>query len=179
VLPWKFLAPLARQLCAALDYAHSEKVIHRDLKPANLMLDSNERLKLADFGLACALHDSVNRASGLPSSVGTLDFMSPQQADGQKPEITDDIYSLGAILYESLTSRPPFYIGDIAYQLRHTLPQAMPERLLELELSNEIPSGVSALVMSCLAKKPEQRPQSAKAILEWLDAAEASRPSAG
>jgi len=175
VLPWKFLALLVRQLCTALDYAHGERVIHRDLKPANLMLDSNERLKLADFGLACVVHDSLSRLSGHTGAAGTLDFMSPQQADGRKPQITDDIYSLGATLYELLTSRPPFYSGDIAYQLRNTRPQPLNERLLDLELTNEIPSEVSALLMACLAKDPEQRPQSARAILDWLDAAESSK----
>jgi len=177
VLRWRFLAPLVRQLCAALDYAHGERVIHRDLKPANLMLDSNERLKLADFGLACVVHDSITRMSGLQAGAGTLDFMSPQQADGKKPQITDDIYSLGATLYELLTSRPPFYSGDIAYQVRNTRPQTMNERLLDLELTNEIPSEVSALVMACLETSEEQRPQSAKAILEWLDAVENPKAS--
>ena len=176
VLPWNFLRPLVRQLCAALDYAHGEKVIHRDLKPANLMLDSNERLKLADFGLACVVHDSLSRLSGQPTAVGTLQYMSPQQADGKKPQITDDIYSIGATLYELLTSQPPFYTGDISYQVRNTRPQPMNERLLDLELKNEIPSEVSALVMACLAKEPEQRPQSVKTITTWLDATEKPQP---
>ncbi len=172
VLSWKFLAPLVRHLCAALDYAHGEGIIHRDLKPANLMLSSNERLKLADFGLGYVLHGSLSRLSGQPLAAGTLPYMSPQQADGQKPGVTDDIYSLGATLYELLTSQSPFCTGDIAYQVRHTRPQPMPERLMDLELANEIPSAASALIMACLAKAPDQRPQSAKAILEWLEAAE-------
>jgi len=97
-----------RQLCAALDYAHGEKIVHRDLKPANLMLDSSGRLKLADFGLARLAHDSMTRLTGITFPGGTLGFMSPQQADGRPPQPSDDIYSLGATLYDLLTSRPPF-----------------------------------------------------------------------
>ncbi len=172
ILPWKFLAPLVRQLCEALDYAHGERVIHRDLKPANLMLDSNSRLKLADFGLACVISDSMTRLSGKSEMRGTLGFMSPQQADGKKAQVTDDIYALGATLYDLLTSRPPFHAGDIAYQIRHTRPDHMGQRLADLELTNDIPSEVSAMVMACLAKDSAQRPQSARAILDWLDVSE-------
>ena len=176
VLSWKFLAPILRQLCAALEYAHEEKVVHRDLKPANLMLDGNGRLKLADFGLACVVHDSLSRLSG-GSSAGTLDFMSPQQADGKKAQISDDVYALGASIYDLLTSKPPFYSGDVAYQLRNTLPEPMAQRLADLELANEIPPEVAALVMACLAKDSAQRPPNARVILDWLDAA-ANAPAA-
>ena len=178
VLPWAFLVPIVRQLCGALDYAHSEKVVHRDLKPANLMLDSSGRLRLADFGLARVAHDSVTRLSGMTMPGGTVNFMSPQQADGQPAQPADDIYSLGATLYDLLTSRPPFYEGDVGYQVRHNRPAPMSQRLLELGLANEIPSEVSALVMACLAKEPEQRPPNAKAILDFLDAAEKQQPAA-
>ena len=146
VLSWKLLAPLVRQLCAALDYAHGEGIVHRDLKPANLMLDQNERLKLADFGVACAISSSTARLSGLASVRGTLDFMSPQQANGEKPQVADDIYALGATLYDLLSSRPPFYSGDISYQVRNTRPDPIAQRLIDLELSNEIPSDVAALL---------------------------------
>ena len=171
VLTWKVLAPLLRQLCAALEYAHSEKVVHRDLKPANLMLDSSGRLKLADFGLARVVQDSMTRLTGKTGG-GTINFMSPQQADGRPPQVTDDIYSLGATLYDLLTSTPPFYTGDIAYQVRHVRPDDLRQRLLDLELENKIPSEVSALVMACLAKEPEQRPQTVASILAWLEAEE-------
>jgi serine/threonine protein kinase len=169
ILSWEFLAPLITQLCAALEYAHGEKVIHRDLKPANLMLDANSRLKLADFGLARVMTDSMSRISGAGLTSGTLVYMSPQQADGKIPRVTDDVYSVGATLYELLTSTPPFYSGDVAHQVRHIAPQPMTERLSNLGLNNDIPEPVSALVMSCLAKDPDQRPQSARAVLECLE----------
>jgi serine/threonine protein kinase len=169
VLGWSFLEPLVRQLCAALEYAHGEKVIHRDLKPPNLMLDANGRLKLADFGLARVITDSVSRISGLGQTSGTLMYMSPQQADGKTPRVTDDIYSVGTTLYELLTSTPPFYQGDVGHQARNNQPQPINERLAELRLSNDIPETVSALVMSCLAKDPEQRPQNARELLDSLN----------
>ena len=177
VLTWKFVAPLARQLCQALDYAHGERIIHRDLKPANLMLDSSGRLKLADFGLARVFTDSLSRLSGQSHTSGTIGYMSPQQADGKRPQVTDDLYSFGVTLYELLTSTPPFYSGDVSYQVHHLKPDPMSQRLDELELNNEIPPEVSAMVMACLAKEPEQRPQSAQVILEWLESAETARPS--
>jgi len=165
VLSWSFLESLVTQLCAALEYAHEEKVIHRDLKPANLMLDNNGRLKLADFGLARVITDTVSRISGVGLTSGTLMYMSPQQADGKTPRVTDDIYSVGATLYELLTSTPPFYSGDVGYQARNHQPQRINDRLAELGLSNDIPELVSVLVMSCLAKDPEHRPQNASEIL--------------
>src|SRR5262249_50348921 len=169
VLTWEFLEPLVRQLCAALAYAHEEKLIHRDLKPGNLMLDSNERLKLADFGLSRMVSDSMSVLSNRDQTSGTLGYMSPQQGDGRKLQITDDVYSLGATLYELLTSTPPFHSGDIGYQLRHVTPDPLEQRLADLELTNAIPASVATMILACLAKEPEQRPQSAKAVLQWLD----------
>ena len=85
---WDFLRPLIVQLCSALEYAHSEKVIHRDLKPSNLMLDAKGRLKLADFGIAATMSDSMSRVSQHTKdkdTSGTLNYMSPQQMRGDSP----------------------------------------------------------------------------------------------
>jgi hypothetical protein len=169
------------QLCAALDYAHGERVIHRDLKPANLMIDSRRRLKLADFGLARVVSDSMSRLSEMPHTSGTLAYMSPQQADGRSSRVTDDLYALGATVYDLLTSTPPFHSGDIGYQVRHVQAEPVQHRLAALELRNGIPEHVSALVMACLAKDPDQRPASARAILDCLQVGPASsmNPTAG
>lgn len=170
VLLWTFLAPLVEQLAEALDYAHGERVIHRDLKPANLMLGVNGRLKLADFGLARVISDSMSRITEAAHTSGTLAYMSPQQADGHNARVTDDLYSLGAALYELLAGTPPFHAGDIGYQIRHALPEPIDSRLARSGLSNAIPGEVSSLVMACLAKDPNQRPQDARAVLQWLRA---------
>ena len=167
VLTWEQLAPLVQQLCAALDYAHGESVIHRDLKPANVMLDAKGRLKLADFGIAAVVSDSVSRISMLGTS-GTLAYMSPQQLTGERPAATDDIYALGATLYELLTGKPPFYSGDITHQVLQKSPEPLEERLVALGIQNAIPGDVAALIMACLAKDPAQRPQSAAAVAGWI-----------
>jgi Protein kinase domain len=168
VLSWEFLRLLVQQLCAALDYAHGEKVIHRDLKPANVMVDGKGRLKLADFGIAATVSDSVSRVSGRHATSGTLPYMSPQQLAGKRPSVADDIYALGATLYELLTSKPPFHTGDLTHQVLHEVPEPLDERLAGLDLANPVAADVSALIMACLAKDPGQRPQSARAVAEWV-----------
>lgn len=165
---WEKLRPFAAQLCHALEYAHSEGVVHRDLKPGNMMLDARGRLKLADFGLAACISDSITRVSQDMGSSGTPAYMSPQQMDGRPSKPTDDIYALGATLYELLTSKPPFYTGDIFYQVRQLAPDSLEQRLTDLGLNNPIPPDVASLIMSCLAKLPEVRPQSASAVAEWI-----------
>jgi serine/threonine protein kinase len=168
VLRWGFLRSLVEQLCAALDYAHGEKVIHRDLKPANMMVDARGRLKLADFGIAAVTSDSLSRASARHPTSGTLPYMSPQQLSGERPRITDDIYALGVTLYELLTSKPPFYVGDVTYQVLHTLPEPIDKRLASLSIENNIPPNVIDLVMACLAKEPRQRPQTVRSVAQRI-----------
>ena len=178
VLSWEYLRPLVQQLCAALDYAHGERVIHRDLKPGNIMVDSRGRLKLADFGIAATVSDSVSRVSNRHATSGTLPYMSPQQVVGKRPQIADDIYALGATLYELLTSKPPFFTGDITHQVLHEPPESPDERLAALGVTREVPADVAAMVMACLAKDPAHRPQSARAVAEWIGL-EAAAPAAG
>ena len=103
------LSVWVRQLCEALDYAHHRaKLVHRDLKPANLMINQQEDLKVTDFGIARSISDSVSRVTMDRGMSGTLLYMSPQQALGLKPAISDDVYAIGATLYELITLRPPF-----------------------------------------------------------------------
>ena len=107
------LRPLTGQLCAALDYAHGvAKIVHRDLKPGNLLLTRDGQLKVTDFGIARSLSDTHTRLTGrVGNTSGTLSYMSPQQLQGEDPAASDDIYALGATLYELLTGKPPFHIS--------------------------------------------------------------------
>ena len=152
-----------RQLCEALDYAHHRaKLVHRDLKPANLMINAQEDLKVTDFGIARSISDSVSRVTMDRGTSGTLLYMSPQQALGQKPAISDDVYAIGATLYELLTSKPPFHSGNIARQLEEMTPPPMASRREELELAGgPIPPAWEETVAACLDKDPLKRPAGA------------------
>jgi hypothetical protein len=165
---WDYLKPIVKQLCEALDYAHSEGVIHRDLKPANMLLDERQRLRLADFGIAARVFESPANDTERHRASGTVSYMSPQQIEGTGARVTDDIYALGATLYELLSGHPPFYQNDIAYQVRNVLATPLSERLADLEVENDVPPAVAAMIMACLSKNPEKRPQSARAVAEWI-----------
>jgi serine/threonine protein kinase len=164
------LEPLLRQFLDGLTYAHEHgRTVHRDLKPANLMVHTTGRLKIADFGIASTVSESASRLSLRPSS-GTLPFMSPEQALGGPPCVTDDIYSFGATVYDLLTGKPPFYCGDLIHQLAHTTPPTMSRRRSELGRHGEpIPKHWDELVAACLAKKASERPQSAAEIRSRLE----------
>src|SRR5262249_3656123 len=106
------------QLCDALDYAHNQaKVIHRDLKPANLMVNQRGAIKITDFGIAQSLADSATRLPREQVRIGTLVYMSRKQTGGNSGTHLDDIFSLGATIYELLASKPPFYSGNIDRQI--------------------------------------------------------------
>ena len=165
------LLPWIEQICGALEYAHRHaKIVHRDIKPANLMLNSKGELKVADFGIARSLSDSVSMLTMARGSSGTLAYMSPQQLDGERASNLDDIYSLGATLYELLTSKPPFYSGGIERLIREKTPPSIAQRRQELEInsSQQIPEQWEQTIAACLAKDPASRPQSASEVYDRL-----------
>jgi len=167
------------QLCEALDYAHNRaKVIHRDLKPANLMLTKRGDLKITDFGIARNLADSVSRLTAEHVRSGTLVYMSPQQWSGERGTHLDDIYSLGASIYELLTSKPPFYSGNIDRQICERIAPSMTERRRELGIEPAfVPAIWEDTVAACLAKDPSQRPQSALEVAQRLQLSSAQAPT--
>src|SRR2546423_5032494 len=169
------IAAWISQLCDALDYAHNHaKVIHRDLKPANLMVNQRGDLKVTDFGIARSLVDSASRLTMEQGRSGTLVYMSPQQVGGERGTHLDDIYSLGASVYELLTSKPPFYSGNIDRQICERIAPSMTERRKELDIEPAlVPRDWEDAVAACLAKDPAQRPQSAAAVAQLLQLAPA------
>jgi len=166
------IGPWTSQLCDALDYAHNHaKIIHRDLKPANVMINQRGDLKVSDFGIARSLGDTVSRLTMEQGRSGTLVYMSPQQLDGEHGTHLDDIYSLGATLYDLLTSKPPFYSGNIDRQIHERVAPSMTERRREFNIEPALlPSAWEEMVAACLAKDPAKRPQAAREIARCLHA---------
>jgi TPR repeat protein/predicted Ser/Thr protein kinase len=164
------LRPWVEQLCEAITYAHEKaKVVHRDLKPANLMVNAKGELKVTDFGIARTVSDSVSMISRSQGVSGTVVYMSPQQLDGERPSVADDIYAVGATLYELLTSRPPFYTGNIDRQIHENTPTFIATRRRELNISGEpVPGEWEQTIARCLAKAPTDRPQSTQELAERL-----------
>jgi tetratricopeptide (TPR) repeat protein/tRNA A-37 threonylcarbamoyl transferase component Bud32 len=149
----------------ALEYAHSMGVVHRDVKPGNLLIDSQERLWVADFGLARVA--SEVSLTGTGDVLGTLRYMSPEQARAQHGLVDhrSDVYSLGATLYEILAGRPAF-AGDNAADLLCRVVSEEPTPLRRLDAA--IPTDLETIVMKAMEKAPEERYATAKEMAEDL-----------
>jgi serine/threonine protein kinase/ABC-type transport system substrate-binding protein len=153
------------QVAQALEYSHSLGVIHRDIKPENVMVarqDSGVRVRVTDFGLAMA--SSENRLTRTGSVVGTMCYLSPEQLSTKIVDGRSDIYSLGVVLYECLTGKPPFSgeVQSVLYRIAHESPD--PPRMLGAEIQEELEN----IIMQCLEKDPAKRPQSAGEFSERL-----------
>src|SRR5213082_1066642 len=164
------IAAWISQVCDALDYAHNHaKIIHCDLKPANLMVNQRGDLKVTDFGIARSLGDSGSRLTLEQGRSGTLVYMSPQQLNGERSTHLDDIYSLGATIYELLASKPPFYSGNIDRQICERVAPSMTQRRKELDIEPAfVPQLWEETVAASLAKDPSRRPQSAAEVAQRL-----------
>jgi serine/threonine protein kinase len=164
------VGPWLEQMCDALAYAHdTAKIVHRDLKPANIMLSRNNTIKVTDFGIARSISDSISRVSMRHASSGTMVYMSPQQSGGARSSSLDDIYALGATLYDLLTGKPPFYSGNIQHQLENIVPPRLADRRAELDRHGaRIPEIWEQAVASCLEKEPSRRPQSVQELAYQL-----------
>jgi eukaryotic-like serine/threonine-protein kinase len=143
---------------AALAYSHQHGIIHRDIKPANVMLTKAGDVKVMDFGIARAIADQSATMTATSAVIGTAQYLSPEQARGEKVDSRSDLYSTGCLLYELLTGRPPF-VGDspvsVAYQ--HVREEPAPPSSLDRDIS----PAIDAIVMRALTKDREHRYQNA------------------
>jgi serine/threonine protein kinase/outer membrane protein OmpA-like peptidoglycan-associated protein len=173
----KELEAWIRQLCEALEHFHKRgKLIHGNIQPDHLIIDPDGSLQLADLGIARLISDSLNRLAGLSSADKKLAHCSPQQAKGEKATIADDIYSLGATVYELVTGKPPFYQGDVRAQIEGQVAHSMTDRRIELGIIGElIPKNWEETIAACLAKQPSHRPKSAAEVSRHLEKVD-SRP---
>ena len=157
VIPWQEALNLICQALSGLEYAHKIGVIHRDVKPANMIFSNDNILKLMDFGIAHILEKS--RLTRTDHFIGTLEYMSPEQIKGLDTDARSDIYSVGIVLYELLTSHVPFE-EDSEYDLIKSQVEELPQP--PRFFASDIPQELEDVVLRVLSKEPEQRIQSAE-----------------
>ncbi len=162
LLPLKKVLHVVAATAAALDYAHSQGVIHRDVKPGNIMLLRNGTVKVTDFGIAKAMSDSKTKSGII---LGTPNYMSPEQINGQEIDGRSDIFSLGVVFYELLTGALPFYgktLTNLFYQITHAEPHPI------REVNPRVPKPVVQIVTKALSKDPDRRFQRAGDLARYV-----------
>jgi eukaryotic-like serine/threonine-protein kinase len=163
-------AEICADVCAALAAAHARGLVHRDVKPANIMLMPDGRVKLMDLGIARAAAGET--ATQTAAMLGTAQYLSPEQAQGQAVDYRSDLYSLGCCLYEMLTGTVPFRgATPVAIAYRHVRESPTPPR----QLNPDVPPALEAVCLKAMAKRPEDRYQTAAEFRADLERARAGR----
>lgn len=162
---------IMRQMLTGLQAAHREGIVHRDLKPGNIMRDAQGRIVVMDFGLARSIGgDGMTRTGAM---LGTMEYMSPEQAQALEVDARSDLYTVGLICYELLTGKMPYHADSaVASLLKRMQERAIPPS----DWDSSIPQPISELVSRCLERDPAHRWQSAQEILMCLDEIEGKRP---
>ncbi len=165
-LPVSVALTIGKQLCRALQVAHEEGIIHRDVKPQNLVLDPSGTLKVMDFGIARL----ATRSEGMTQagmSIGTPEYMAPEQLMGMEVDFRTDLYAAGAVLFECLTGRTPFEADTPVTMVAKQLEEQPPA---PSALNAEVPKPLSDLILRTLSKDREARPASAAELHDLLEA---------
>jgi len=164
-LSGKHAVAITLAICEALDYIHRNGVIHRDLKPENVMIDADDRIKLIDFGIADKTEAPRNLSTNVSNTMGTPDYISPEQLDGQSGDARSDLYALGVMLYEMLTGQAPFAGANPLVAMNNRLiNNPVPPR----ELNPEISAQLQEIVYRALERDPGKRYASAHDFAEDL-----------
>ncbi len=163
-LPWKEAVHYIVQLLDALSHAHSNGVIHRDIKPENIMLLRDGTIKVIDFGIA-KIPDSKS-ITVIDKAIGTVNYISPEQASGKPSSVKSDIYSTGIVLYELTTGKLPFVSGSsVSVAMMHVSSEpAMPKTLCP-----ELPTGLEQIIIKAMSKSPDRRFGTASAMKKALE----------
>ncbi len=160
-LPFDQAVWLVTEICVALDYMHSQGVVHRDLKPENIIVDSLERVKIIDFGLASITGARRLTFGKLSQIMGSPDYISPEQVKGKRGDGRSDLYALGVILYEMLTGQPPFSGSNLLALMNA---RVVSDPTLPREINPDISLQLQAIICRALARDPQDRYSSASEL---------------
>lgn len=161
---------IALQICEALDHAHQNNLIHCDIKPHNILLGKGGRVKVTDFGIARAVTSATLTQTG--TIIGSVHYISPEQAKGGVASVHSDIYSLGIVLYEMLTGQVPFSgESPIGIALKHLQEEVVPPT----QLNPEIPPMLEAIILKAVAKEPEKRYPAITSMMHDLEVVQSTQ----
>ncbi len=158
-------AAIGADMAGALDFAHRRGVIHRDVKPGNVLIDRAGQVKVADFGIARAVSNASEGLTQTGAVMGTATYFSPEQAQGLAVDARSDVYSMGVVLYEMVTGKPPFS-GESPVAIAYKHVREYPP--LPSAVNASVPTDFEAVVMAAMAKDPEDRYQSAAELRDDL-----------
>ena len=173
---WKVARNIAIQIGMALEHAHANGIIHRDIKPHNILITKDNVIKVADFGIASAVSSETVVAGGSNAAMGSVHYISPEQARGGYVTETTDIYSLGVIMYEMVTGQLPFD-GDNAISIAMMKLEKDPVNCKVINL--DIPQDIAAIIMRAISRDPAARYQTVQEMLIALRKLGTSQGSKG